>query len=79
MTSGTIRLMVELLYGSGLRLNECLGLRVKDVDLDRKSVHVIPDTPIIAPRSIQISAIDGTSLLDKYGYRYGYTTTQDQP
>lgn len=41
MTSGTIRLMVELLYGSGLRLNECLGLRVKDVDLERKSVHVI--------------------------------------
>jgi site-specific recombinase XerD len=41
MTSGTIRLMVELLYGSGLRLNECLGLRVKDVDLERKSVHVL--------------------------------------
>lgn len=40
MTSGTIRLMVELLYGSGLRLNECLGLRVKDVDVERQSVHV---------------------------------------
>ena len=31
--TGTRWLMVSLLYGSGLRLNECLSLRVKDVDL----------------------------------------------
>lgn len=30
---GQYRLMVQLLYGSGLRLLECLRLRVKDVDL----------------------------------------------
>jgi integrase len=30
---GTHRLMVGLLYGSGLRLMECVRLRVKDVDL----------------------------------------------
>ena len=29
---GTHRLMAELLYGSGLRLMECVRLRVKDVD-----------------------------------------------
>jgi len=29
------RLMVELLYGTGMRLLECLRLRVKDVDFDR--------------------------------------------
>jgi integron integrase len=29
---GPNRLMVELLYGSGLRISECLRLRVKDVD-----------------------------------------------
>jgi integron integrase len=28
------RLMVELIYGSGLRLLECLRLRVKDIDFD---------------------------------------------
>jgi len=28
------RLMVELIYGSGLRLLECLRLRIKDVDFD---------------------------------------------
>ena len=31
--TGTRWLMVGLLYGAGLRLNECLSLRVKDVDL----------------------------------------------
>ena len=30
--SGQYRLMAELLYGSGLRLLECLRLRIKDVD-----------------------------------------------
>ena len=30
-----------LLYGSGLRLMECIRLRVKDIDLDRLSVTVI--------------------------------------
>ena len=30
---GQYRLMAQLLYGSGLRLLECLRLRVKDVDL----------------------------------------------
>jgi len=31
--NGQYRLMAQLLYGSGLRLLECLRLRVKDVDL----------------------------------------------
>ena len=30
--SGTSRLMASLLYGSGLRLMECIRLRVKDID-----------------------------------------------
>jgi integron integrase len=37
---GTTRLMAELMYGSGLRLMELLGLRVKDVDLDRQQLVV---------------------------------------
>jgi integron integrase len=33
-------LMAELLYGAGLRLMECLTLRVKDVDFDRHQLTV---------------------------------------
>ncbi len=37
---GTWGLIGGLLYGSGMRLNECLGLRVKDLDLDRIEILV---------------------------------------
>jgi integron integrase len=37
---GTSRIMAGLMYGSGLRLSECLGLRVKDVDLTEPAVTV---------------------------------------
>lgn len=37
---GTVRLIAGLLYGSGLRLLECLQLRVKDVDFDRNAITV---------------------------------------
>jgi integron integrase len=39
-TAGTAGLMLRLLYGSGLRLMECVRLRVKDVDFDRMQVLV---------------------------------------
>jgi integron integrase len=38
--SGTPQLVVKLLYGSGLRLMECLRLRVKDIDLEMKQLTV---------------------------------------
>jgi len=38
---GTHALMAKLLYGSGLRLMECVRLRIKDVDFDRKRIHVL--------------------------------------
>jgi len=37
---GTPKLMAQLIYGSGLRLQECLRLRVKDVDLEQGTVTV---------------------------------------
>ena len=38
--SGQVRLCVELMYGSGLRLTECLELRIKDVDVPRRQITV---------------------------------------
>lgn len=37
---GTMQLMAELMYGSGLRLTGLLGLRVKDADLNRRQLIV---------------------------------------
>lgn len=37
---GTLWLIASLLYGSGLRVMECLRLRVKDVDLSRREILV---------------------------------------
>ena len=37
---GTYRLMGELMYGAGLRLLECLRLRVKDLDFERGEITV---------------------------------------
>lgn len=38
--SGPVRLIVILLYGSGLRLLEALRLRAKDIDFDRREITV---------------------------------------
>lgn len=38
--SGTYGLMTKLIYGSGLRLMECVRLRVKDIDFDRSQVII---------------------------------------
>jgi len=37
---GTYKLMAQLLYGSGLRLMECVRLRIKDLDFQYKTVTV---------------------------------------
>lgn len=37
---GTTRLMAELIYGAGLRVHECVSLRIKDVDLASRVLSV---------------------------------------
>lgn len=37
---GRDRLVISLLYGCGLRINECLSLRVGDIDVQRASITV---------------------------------------
>lgn len=55
---GRHRLIATLLYGSGLRLLECLRLRVRDVDFDRNQLTVRcgkgqKDRATLLPESIQ--------------------------
>jgi len=38
--SGLHLLMAKIIYGCGLRLRECLQLRIKDVDFERKAVTI---------------------------------------
>ena len=38
--AGEYLLMAQLLYGSGLRLMECIRLRVKDVDFEHREITV---------------------------------------
>jgi integron integrase len=38
--SGTKRLVASLLYGTGMRLLECMELRIKDVDFERHQIAV---------------------------------------
>jgi integron integrase len=55
---GVQRLMASLLYGAGLRLSECIDLRVKDIDFEREQVIVRggkggKDRVTVLPRSIR--------------------------
>lgn len=56
--SGNYRLMAMLMYGSGLRLGECVGLRVQDIDFDRNRIFVRAgkggkDRITILPRAVK--------------------------
>jgi integron integrase len=55
---GDYRLMAELLYGSGLRLMECLRLRIKDIDLGYNRITVrdakgLRDRVTLLPQRLQ--------------------------
>ncbi len=40
LMSGVPQLAAQLIYGAGLRVNECMGLRVKDIDFSTNAVSV---------------------------------------
>ncbi len=44
--AGEYLLMAQLLYGSGLRLMECVRLRGKDVDFERREITVAVCRPL---------------------------------
>lgn len=82
--SGTYQLMAKLLYGSGLRLTECLRLRVKDVDFaqnhlvvragkgDKDRVTLLPDNlkPEITSHLHRVNLQHQDDLKQGYGQVY---------
>ncbi|MGC8857208.1 MAG: integron integrase, partial [Anaerolineae bacterium] len=82
--TGITKLMTQLLYGSGLRLMECLRLRVKDIDFGNRQiivrdgkgeddrVTILPDSLIPdLQRQIQtVQRIHQTDLSDGFGEVY---------
>ena len=58
--SGVYQIMAKLLYGSGLRLMECVRLRVKDIDFQRNQVLVrdgkgMRDRATMLPKSVEFA------------------------
>ncbi len=79
---GVQRLMASLLYGAGLRLTECLQLRVKDIDFEYQQIAVrsgkgnkdritlLPER-LIAPIKKQIEYV---KKLHEYDLKNGYNS-----
>jgi integron integrase len=61
--SGDKRLMASLMYGAGLRLMECLRLRVQDLDFSRNEILIrdgkgAKDRITMLPESIKVALVD---------------------
>ncbi len=82
--TGPYKLMAQIMYGGGLRIMECLRLRVKDIDFDNHSIRVydgkggddritvLPDS-LIAPlreHLEQVRAIHQKDLNEGFGSAY---------
>jgi integron integrase len=82
--SGIHLLMSKILYGSGLRLMECVRLRIKDIDFSRQYIYVYDgkggkDRVTVFPKSIttelmchveQVRQIHEKDLADGHGEVY---------
>ncbi|NKB16867.1 MAG: integron integrase [Pseudanabaena sp. CRU_2_10] len=81
--SGVYRLLIQILYGSGLRLRECLELRVKDVDFQQSQLIVrqgkggkdrvtpLPQT-VVAPLQEQLLRV---KRIHQHDLEQGYGST----
>ncbi|MEZ4864734.1 MAG: integron integrase [Caldilineaceae bacterium] len=79
--SGLHQMMAKLLYGSGIRLMECLRLRVKDIEFERcqlmirdtkgneDRVTILPQsvTPLLKQHLLTVKQLHETDLAHGYG------------
>jgi integron integrase len=64
---GLHQLMVKLLYGSGLRLMECMRLRVKDIDFEQSQI-IIREGKGEKDRATMLPSSLGQSLNDQINF-----------
>ncbi len=69
--TGMYKIITYLLYGSGLRLNECLRIRIKDIDFDRNQIFIRQskgkkDRAVPLPVSIKQELREHLKLMYKY-------------
>lgn len=79
---GTCQLMAQLIYGAGLRVSECINLRVKDIDFNEKTLNVrdskgskdrttlLPDQLILSLQKhlLKLAQLHATDLAKGGGY-----------
>jgi len=82
--TGTRQLMTKLIYGSGLRLTECIRLRVKDLDFEYRQIIVrdgkgnkdritmLPESlvPILRDHLCSVKIIHQQEIVNGMGYVY---------
>ena len=80
--SGVHQLIAKLLYGSGLRITECVRLRVQDVDLEMKALTVrngkgdkdrittFPEKLVqpLTEHLVRVKVVHGQDLEEGYGH-----------
>ena len=80
-TEGTVGLMLKIIYGGGLRVNECCRLRIKDIDFGQQLVFIRDgkggkDRTTLLPRSLhgqlqahisRVFALHDQDLADGFG------------
>ena len=69
--NGIYKTMVEIIYGGGLRLSECLSLRIRDIDFPRECITVRSgkgnkDRQTLLPNSIKTDLQEHIADIRKY-------------
>jgi integron integrase len=84
LMSGTQQIMAKLIYGSGLRLTECIRLRIKDLDFEYKQIIVhngkgdqdrrtlLPESliPVLQNHLENIKTLHKRDVARGFGYTY---------
>lgn len=75
--SGNIKLIAALIYGSGIRLTECLRLRARDVDLDNRKILLRTSRKAVARKTfIPLAIFDEFKIhLEKEQKRYAKSSS----